>query len=79
MACGKETSRAIKVSSFRQSRGLTVRAAQSGLSGVASAAPIGAGHRSGDCSLPEAQMVQPFVLCFLVTDVLADRRFTRPF
>jgi hypothetical protein len=51
-----------------------VRAAESGLSGVANAAPVDLGHRMGGRSLPQLELVQLFVFLFLVADVISNDR-----
>ena len=51
-----------------------MRAAESGLSGVANAAPVDLGHRMGGRSLPQLELVQLFVFLFLVADVISNDR-----
>lgn len=53
---------------------LFVLAAQSGLSGVASAAPVGLRQLFGGGSLPQFELIQPLVFLFLVADVTCPEK-----
>ena len=53
--------------------GFLLWAAQSGLSGVANAAPVELGHLFGGRSFPHVELIYPFVFLFLVADVIPNR------
>jgi len=54
-------------------------AVQSGLSGVANAAPTELSHLGGGRSFPEVHLIQPLVFLLLVADLLPNRGLIPPY